>query len=163
MVVAFDVWYFDQHRKVLAACLALAGDTEVAREATDEAFARALERWGTVAAMASPGGWVQVVALNHARRLLRRRRLERRPLKHFAAPTSDAPLPCPELWLVVRTLPARQQTAIVLRYVGDLPEDEIAFAMGISRGTVASTLHDARSRLRAVLTNHLDEKESAHD
>ena len=167
LVVPFDVWYFSQHRRVLAACLALAGNAEVAREATDEAFARALERWGRVSAMASPGGWVHVVALNEARRLLRRghveRHVERRMTTRVTAPTTDTPLPNPELWMAVRALPVRQQTAVVLRYVGDLSEQEIACAMRVSRGTVASTLHDARSRLRVVLPDDLDERESAHD
>ena len=38
------------------------------------------------------------------------------------------------------TLPYRQREAIVLRFYGRLTEPEIAEAMGISRGTVKSTL-----------------------
>lgn len=159
----FERWYFDQHRRVLAGCLALTGNQDVAREATDEAFTRALERWASVATMASPGGWVQVVALNHARRMLRRRGIERRSASRgLRVETTEAVLPCPELWAAVRGLPNRQQMAVILRYVGDLPEDEIAVVMGIKRGSVASTLHDARLRLRGVLGDH-EEKEPVHD
>jgi RNA polymerase sigma factor (sigma-70 family) len=39
----------------------------------------------------------------------------------------------------LRRLPPRQREALVLRYFADLPESEIAQAMGISRGTVKST------------------------
>jgi RNA polymerase sigma factor (sigma-70 family) len=61
------------------------------------------------------------------------------------------PLPHPELWAAVRALPDRQRTAIVLRYLGDLPEADIAAAMGIARGTVSSTLADARRNLEVAL------------
>jgi predicted RNA polymerase sigma factor len=62
----FEGWYEREHPLVLAACCALGGNADVAREATDEAFVRALERWSKVGEMAAPGGWVQVVALNRA-------------------------------------------------------------------------------------------------
>jgi RNA polymerase sigma factor (sigma-70 family) len=38
-------------------------------------------------------------------------------------------------------LPSRQREALVLRYYLDLSEEEIAQAMGISRGTVKSATH----------------------
>ncbi len=72
----FEGWYEQEHPRVLAACCALGGNVGVAREATDEAFVRALERWSKVGEMAAPGGWVQVVALNQLWRSLRRRRFE---------------------------------------------------------------------------------------
>jgi RNA polymerase sigma factor (sigma-70 family) len=146
---AFDRWYREEHRRVLAACSVLTGEGDTAREATDEAFARSLEGWSTVSAMASPGAWVQVVALDHARRPLRRRRAERRwVFAQRPAATAGIVLPNPELWAAVRALSARQQTAVILRYVGDLTEADIATAMGVSRSTVASTLRDAKVRLR---------------
>ena len=57
----------------------------------------------------------------------------------------------PELWDAVRSLPAKQRTAVVLRYVGDYPEAEIAEAMGVTRGTVAATLSAARAALATKL------------
>ena len=41
---------------------------------------------------------------------------------------------------------------IALRYVLDLPEAEVAAALGVTRGTVSSTLSKARQQLGAVLT-----------
>jgi len=58
------------------------------------------------------------------------------------------------VWRAVRALPDRQRTAIVLRYVADLPEVDIAEAMHVSRGTVASNLSDARRSLARYLGDH---------
>jgi DNA-directed RNA polymerase specialized sigma24 family protein len=62
-------------------------------------------------------------------------------------------MPTGEVWDLVRALPERQRIAVVLRYVADLTEPDIAIAMGIARGTVASTLAAARARLAGVLIN----------
>ena len=48
-------------------------------------------------------------------------------------------------------LPTRQRTAVVLRFVADLTESQIAQAMGVSRSTVSSTLSDALAALHRVL------------
>ena len=58
-----------------------------------------------------------------------------------------------EVWDAVATLSDRQREAIVLRFVADLPEAEIARAMKVSRGTVASTLADARKSLAKYLAD----------
>jgi RNA polymerase sigma factor (sigma-70 family) len=51
----------------------------------------------------------------------------------------------------LRTLPARQREALVLRYYGELSEAEIAEAMGISRGAVKSHTSRGVAALRDVL------------
>lgn len=149
----FEQWYEREHPRVLSACAALTGEVDEAGEATDEAFARALERWPSVVAMASPGGWVQVVALNRLRRNLRRRSRERHLFTKTPRDANPATLavPDPDLWAAVAGLPTRQRAAMVLRYVHDLPEAVIADVMGISRGTVASTLATARTSLQRRL------------
>ncbi len=52
------------------------------------------------------------------------------------------------IWGEIARLPERQREALVLKYVSDLPEAQIALVMGVSRGSVASTLAGARNRLR---------------
>ncbi len=44
-------------------------------------------------------------------------------------------------------LPVRTREVIVLRYYLDLPQAEIAAVLGISRGTVSSTISRALDRL----------------
>lgn len=147
-VVGFEAWYLREHPKVLAALTWVAGDPHVAAEATDEAFARAYADWHRVGRMASPGGWVYRVALNVVRRRMRRAAFEKRTV---APPAEVAQVVDREIWTVVQQLPERQRVAVVLRYLLDLPEKEVATAMGVSRGTVASALAAARRRLAAWL------------
>ena len=148
--VGFESWYRREHPKVVAALTWVAGDAHVAADATDEAFARAYADWRRVGRMASPGGWVYRVALNVVRRRMRRVAVEQRVV---TPPPEVADAVDHEIWSIVRQLPERQRVAVVLRYLLDLPEQEVASAMGISRGTVASALGAARRRLAAWLTD----------
>src|SRR5262249_19556386 len=43
----------------------------------------------------------------------------------------------------IRELPERQRVAVVLRFVADLTEPDIAQIMGVRRGTVSATLRAA--------------------
>ncbi len=152
---AFEHWYAREHARVFVSMLALAGDHDLAAEATDEAFARALQHWPRVSTMASPGGWTYRVALNAARRRWRRDQLERRLLPRLGR-RETAPPAAGEVWLIVRDLPERQRIATVLRYVADMSEPDIAEVMGVTRGTVAATLAAARNTLRAALADETE-------
>ena len=142
----FATWYEAEHPRVLGVLCALSGELDASRDATDEAFVRALARWPRVRKMASPGGWTYRVALNELRRLMRGRG---RDALMGQARSPVVPETDPELWDLVRRLPERQRIAIVLRYVADLPEQAVAEVMGIRRSTAASTLTQARQRLAA--------------
>lgn len=150
----FADFYGAQYARVRRALSLSLGDADLADEATAEAFARALARWPEVRRAGSPSAWVYTVGLNLVRSTLRRRRLERRYLLTQRPVDSPAPAePDPALWQAVASLPQRTRTAVALRYVADLPEAQIAEVMGVTRGTVASTLHDARARLATLLAD----------
>ncbi len=156
----FSVWYAASYGRVHRAISLAVGDADLAEEATAEAFARALVHWRTVRNADRPDAWVYRVALNQARSVLRRRRLEQR----WRARQQVVHQPPPEepdsaLWQAVSRLGPRARTAIALRYVADLPEAKVAEAMGITRGAVASTLHKARAKLGELLAEKgLDER-----
>jgi RNA polymerase sigma-70 factor (ECF subfamily) len=152
----FESWYRHEHPRVVATLSALCWDREAARDAADEAFARALASWERVHSMASPTGWTYRVAFNHLHRTVRRLKMERRLYHRMPATESPSETDHEEIWELLKALPIRQRTAIVLRYLADLPEADIAQAMGVQRGTVASTLSDARRRLAELLRPTLD-------
>jgi RNA polymerase sigma factor (sigma-70 family) len=147
--VEFEAWYRREHPRLVTLISATVGDAEIGREAVDESLARAFERWSRVSAMASPTGWTYRVALNVARRRARRRALEDRLLRRDRQ--LDLPGPTGELWMVVSKLPLRQRTAVLLRHVGHLTEQEVADVMDIARGTVSSLLRTAYTTLRVEL------------
>jgi RNA polymerase sigma factor (sigma-70 family) len=67
----------------------------------------------------------------------------------------EAPTTSPEARLdlqqALRALPAGKRAVLVLRYLEDLPEAQVADLLGCSIGTVRSQTHKAITQLRAVL------------
>lgn len=57
-----------------------------------------------------------------------------------------------ELWAALRALSPKQRSAIIMRYYLGLSDDEIAETVAAPAGTVRRRLHDARQRLRRILT-----------
>jgi RNA polymerase sigma-70 factor (sigma-E family) len=131
----------------------LLGDRGESEEVAQEALARAYARWRSVAGHADP--WVARVASNLAIGRWRRRRptvpIEERHMPHAADETTAA-LERGRLVESLRRLPRRQREVIVLRYVADLPEREVAAALKTSVGSVKQHAHRAVARLRADLT-----------
>jgi RNA polymerase sigma-70 factor (ECF subfamily) len=143
---SFQELYEREAQSVFSTVFLLCRDRALAEDATQEAFARALERWSRLRAQPWVGGWVTSTALNVARRALRRRRLPQ--------PSAEQP-PEPEegidLWHGVERLPKRQQLAVLLHYRQDLTVAEIAQITGTREGTVRTHLARAREALRRYL------------
>ena len=155
----FTAWYAAEAPRVLLTLRAALGDDTRASDAADEAFARAYALWHRVSRMESPAGWVYVVALNHARSELRRASRERMHAdRHPVAVTVPGPEPDGPVWQALRTLSPRARLAVALRYLADLPEAEVARLMGVTRGTVATTLHRARAELADRLASQREEE-----
>ena len=55
------------------------------------------------------------------------------------------------LWDAVIQLPTRQRSAVVLRYVADLPHRDIATAIGCSEEAARRSLHEGLTKLRKVV------------
>ena len=56
-----------------------------------------------------------------------------------------------ELWLAVGALPDRQRSAVVLRFLADLPHSDIAAAIGCSEQAARRSLHEGLKKLREVV------------
>ena len=147
-----------------------------AADLTAETFARAFEsRLRYDITRPSARSWLFGIAshvcVDHLRRTgLRRRRSNEiaagwlyRPVLEAdrAAANLDARAFGPDLADALRTLPARECEALLLHAVANLTYQEIGEVLEIPIGTVRSTLHRARLRMRELLPgearNHLDD------
>lgn len=127
------------------------GDPELARDATAEAMARAFEHWSRVQHYRNPAGWVHRVGLNWARSRFRHTRRE--VLGGKAEPTSPHWEPSdPAMSNALKRLPIKFRSVVVLRYLADWSQEQIADALGIPVGTVKSRVHRALSLLRKEMT-----------
>lgn len=122
---------------------------EQAEEVVQDAFAAAFPRWDR---LEQPEAYLRTSVVNGCRRVHRRRRLASVWRAEPAALDGLADDPLDHVADLVRRLPSPQREAIVLRYYLQATDPEIAAALGIALGTVKSTLHRARARLREELT-----------
>jgi RNA polymerase sigma-70 factor (ECF subfamily) len=118
-------------------------DRDLAHDAVQEAFVRAVRRRESFRGDGSLRGWIW--------RSLTRVCLDelRLPDPSVHAVPRDVELVDGDesLRAAVAALPERQRWAIFLRYYADLSYDEIAAVLNIERGTVAATLQAARKAL----------------
>jgi len=146
----FDSFYSMHYERTYRAACLVAGDTTLALDATQEAFARALERWTRLRLLPWAAGWVMTTSLNLCKRRIRdvpRPDVELRIEPGASADASDRI----DLLDAVKVLPFRQRQAIALHYLGDLPVPAVAHLMGVSEGTVKAHLAQARKALRTAL------------
>jgi RNA polymerase sigma factor (sigma-70 family) len=75
----------------------------------------------------------------------------RRGARHAGSESATAEPRDETLWAAVHGLPPRQRSAVLLRYVGDLPHRDIAKAIGCSEDAARRSLHEGLSKLREVV------------
>ena len=137
-----------------AACLILR-DPRAAEDVAQETFLRAFRAAHRIDPDSEVRAWLYRIAVNLARNQLRSRRREERALSRLDVEEVLAYDQLEELdaregvGRALRRLPDRLRMPLVLRYYLDLPEREIARALGTRVSTVKSRLHEAR-RLLAV-------------
>lgn len=132
----------------------LTGDRADAEDLLQAALAKTYAAWARINDRAALDGYVRRAMVNtQISWWRRRRRLEEYPTDRIpelpvqdpasAHDTRDA------LKRALSRLPARQRAALVLRFYEDLPEAEIAARLGISVGTVKSSVSRAVAKLRS--------------
>ena len=146
---SFDEFYRDCRLTISRALVLAIGRLDLGREAADEAFTRALERWDEVQGYDNPAGWVYRVGLNWAR--TRQRRGTREVARLFREPTYVHALPEPELLAAIERLPWAYRSVVVGRFFLDWSIEQTATALGIPEGTVKTRQHRALDRLRRRL------------
>jgi RNA polymerase sigma-70 factor, ECF subfamily len=133
----------------------ITGSAETARDVVQDAFAEALRKRAMFRGDGPLEGWIWRIALRLA--FARRHDTPALPLTDVGESSLPEPDADPELAAAVRRLPPRRRLVVFLRYFGDLSYAQIAEICGISEGTVAATLAQARDELGAAL----DERKGA--
>ena len=149
----FESFYRSEERRVLRLCYGVLGDSEMARDAAQEAWLRYLRYIeGDQPEYSVP--LLVTIALNAARDWQRRRRRRLEDLRGDMPERGLQPDRDRDLDLVdaIRGLPEPEREAILLHYGLDLPLVDIARVLQKRTGAVKSILHRGRAHLRTLLS-----------
>jgi RNA polymerase sigma-70 factor (ECF subfamily) len=159
---AIDAVYRSDWGRVVASLVRLTGEPDLAEEASQEAFAAALDEWPRAGIPQLPCAWIVRTARNKAIDRIRRRTLTQRVLQDGAVagliPTI-APSECEvdaiaddRLRLIFMcchpSLAADAQVALTLRLLGGLETEEIARAFLVPTATMAQRITRAKRKIR---------------
>jgi RNA polymerase sigma-70 factor (sigma-E family) len=135
----------------------LLGDVASAEEIVQDSFIAVHAAWRGLRDIDKGVHYLRRTVMNRSRSLLRHRVVVD---KHMPASEPDMPsaeqvaiaaLQRAAVVAALRTLPARQREALVLRFYLDLSEEQVAAAMQISQGAVKSHTARGKAALRSLL------------
>ncbi|NUT03876.1 MAG: SigE family RNA polymerase sigma factor [Hamadaea sp.] len=130
----------------------LTGSAHEAEDLVQNALVRTMRAWSRVE---EPMPYVRRVMVNQHisvwRRVRRRELVTASPPDTAFADTADAVTQRHAVRDALRSLPPRTRAVVVLRYLRDMSEAEVAAALGCSLGNVKSHASRGLARLRAVL------------
>ena len=149
--------YSTHYRSLVRLAVLLVRDVATAEEVVQDSFVAMHGAWRRLRDSDKALSYLRQSVVNRSRSVLR----------HRVVVDRNAPKPAPDMpsaeqgalsllersavIAALRTLPARQREALVLKFYADLSEAQIATTMGISRGAVKSHTARAITALRAVL------------
>ncbi len=150
--------YRAHYRSLVRLAALLLDDVGTSEEVVQDAFVQMHIGWRRLRDPDKALAYLRQIVVNRSRSRMRRRQVA---AKHEPAPMPD--MASAEHYAIDRAeraavvaalqlLPDRQREAVILRYYGDLSENEIARAMGVTNGAVKSHVH----RGLAALTRHLE-------
>jgi len=137
---------------LLRMALLLTRNLADAEDLVQAALAKTYQAWDRIEDRNALDGYVRRAMVNTHISWWRRRRLEEYPTdevpdRAVADHAGDIEL-SDALRRALDRLPSRMRAAVVLRYCEDMSEAEVAQALGISQGTVKSTVSRAVAKLR---------------
>jgi len=152
----FTGLFVGHYQQLLRLAVLFLGDVPAAEDVVQEAFIRV---HGALRSrrIEDPVAYLRQTVVNLSRSDLRRRLIARkhapRAMTEAASAEDEAhsALARYEVIRALRSIPARQREAVVLRYWADLPEGEVARLMGVSVGTVKGYTSRALARLGQLL------------
>ena len=149
---AFRDYVHDRETALLRTAFMLTGNKADAEDLVQAALAKTYLAWGKINDRAALDNYVRRAMVNTHISWWRRRRLEEYPTDEMPdVAVGDHAADSDLREVVVRALnrlPSRMRAAVMLRYLEDKTEPEIADTLGISLGTVKSTVSRAMAKLR---------------
>lgn len=150
--VAFGDYVRSRGGALLRAAQALTGNRADAEDLVQATLVKAYQSWNKIADPAALDSYVRRVMVNTHISGWRRRRVDEFPTDELPdSPAADQTRDSDLHELVQRALdrlPRRMRAAVMLRYYDDMSEPEVAAALGVSVGTVKSTVARAVAKLR---------------
>ncbi|WP_196073350.1 RNA polymerase sigma factor [Nakamurella alba] len=145
---AFAAWV-RPHLAVLSGLAVREVGPADAEDLVQETLLRAWQRRSSYrATRGSERTFLVMILLDKARRArTRAHRDPDQPLVHTGPVDADGV----DLERAIAALPDRQRQVVTLHYLADLPVQDVARLLGISPGSVKSSLFDARAALRPLL------------
>jgi RNA polymerase sigma-70 factor (sigma-E family) len=149
--------YSAHYQSLVRLAVILVCDAATAEEVVQDAFVAMHGAWRRLRDSDKALCYLRQSVVNRSRSVLRHRAAGGKSARNPAADAPDAGqgaitlLERPAVAAALQALPARQREALVLRYYADLPEAQIASAMGISRAAVKGHTACGLSALRSVL------------
>src|SRR5438128_2037098 len=151
-------------RALLRTAYLLTGNLADAEDLVQAALAKTYLAWDRIEDRGALDGYVRRAMVNTHISWWRRRRVQEFPTDELPDQAVADHARESDMAEVVRRaldrLPQRMRTAVMLRYFEDMTEPEIAAALGISLGTVKSTVSRAVAKLR--IDAELSEDSGAH-
>jgi RNA polymerase sigma factor (sigma-70 family) len=151
--------FLDTHRGEVWRLICASVSRSEADDCFQETFIAALRAYPRLRAGSDLRAWVMTIA--HRKTLDAHRARARRALpvadveEHETRTTADAHAGETSrdeaLWSAVGALPQRQRSAVVLRFLADLPHRDIASAIGCSEDAARRSLHEGLTKLREVV------------
>ena len=161
---AFDGFYRATAHRVLLYMYAVCGDRAEAADLTQEAYARAWQKWSRLSTYEDPEAWVRTVAWRLAANQFRSARRRLAALARMGRP-DPVPPPSPDAVAVLtalQRLTREQRAAVVMHYLQHMSVAEIAEATHTPTGTVKARLSRARTALAPLLADVSEETHNAY-
>ncbi|WP_084733566.1 RNA polymerase sigma factor [Nostocoides jenkinsii] len=149
----FDAFYRDTSARVVHLVYASTGNLTLAQDCTQEAYARAWQRWGSVSRADDPLSWVRTVARRLAISQWRKDTNRAEAHRQLSLVQETATI-SPERVVIVealKSLSAQHREVLALHYLLDMSVEAIAADLGAPAGTVKARLHHGRKALAAAL------------
>ena len=140
----------DAHRKDVYRFLAASVGSNDVEDCFQETFMAALSAYPKVAEATNLRGWLFTIAHHKAIDLHRQRKRPEIPSGDFPDLSTgiEPDLFDRDLWIRVQALPAKQRSAIVLRFVDDLAYRTIGEVIGCSESAARQNVRAGLARLR---------------